>query len=110
MEMKAITKNYSVEEAVVQAVTAGCNLLLYCHTLEVQQKALEAVVKAVVDKKISEDLLNKSYEMVVKVKKSGLKPFAPVDVTNISKIVGHPEHLKLAKHIARKEIPAGLAT
>ena len=101
MEMKAITKNYSVEEAVVQAVTAGCNLLLYCHTLEVQQKALEAVVKAVVDKKISEDLLNKSYEMVVKVKKSGLKPFAPVDVTNISKIVGHPEHLKLAKHIAR---------
>jgi beta-N-acetylhexosaminidase len=110
MEMKAITKNYGVEDAAVQAVKAGCNILLYCHTLETQMKAFEGIVKAVADKKISEEMINKNYEMVIKVKKESIKPFAPVDVTAIGKSIGHPEHLKLAKQIARKEIPPGLAT
>jgi beta-N-acetylhexosaminidase len=110
MEMKAITKNYSVEEAAVQAVKAGCTMLLYCHTLETQQKAMEALVKAVVDKKIPEDVIRRNCEIVLKVKKENLKPFVPIDVTQIGKNIGHPEHLKLAKQIARKEIPADLST
>jgi beta-N-acetylhexosaminidase len=110
MEMKAIFKNFSVEEAAVQAVSAGCTILLYCHTLEVQQRALEAITKAVVDGKISKDVIEKNHQMVLGIKKENLKPFKPVDIPNIAKEIGHPEHLKLAKHIFRKEVPAGLAT
>jgi beta-N-acetylhexosaminidase len=110
MEMKAIFANYSVEEAAVQAVVAGCTMLLYCHTLEVQEKAMEALIKAVMDKKISEDIVKKNCDMVLRIKKENLKPYAQIDVTAIGKDIGHPEHLKLAKQIARKEIPADLTT
>jgi len=110
MEMKAIFKNYPVEEAAIQATNAGCNMLLYCHTLEVQQRALDALVKAVVDKKIPMGVIDGNVEMVAKIKKNVLNPYKPVDVAAISKIVGHPEHMKLAKHILRKEVPADLAT
>jgi len=68
------------------------------------------LVKAVMDKKIPEETLRKNIEIVLKVKKENLKPFVPIDVTQIGKTIGHPEHLKLAKQIARKEIPADLST
>jgi beta-N-acetylhexosaminidase len=110
MEMKAITKHYSVEEAAVQAVQAGCTMLLYCHTLEVQQRALDAVVKAVADGKISKETIEKNYALVHKMKSEILAPYKPVDIPSISKFIGHPDHLKLAKQIARKEVPAGLST
>lgn len=110
MEMKAITKNFPVEDAAIRAVSAGCTMLLYCHTHETQVKALEAIVKAVMDKKIDEAVIEKNYAMILKTKKEGLRPYQPVDVTQISKLIGHPDHLKLAKQIARKEIPSGLAT
>jgi beta-N-acetylhexosaminidase len=110
MEMKAIFANYSVEEAAVQAVTAGCNILLYCHTLEVQEQALEALVKAVVDNKIPEEVFNKNCDMVLKIKKSNLKAYTPVNMTTVGTDVGHPDHMTLAKQIARKEIPSDLST
>lgn len=110
MEMKAMTKHYEVEAAAVQAVKAGCNILLYCHTLEVQQRALEAVLKAVVDGQIPKDVIEKNYAMVMRLKKETLKPYAPVEIGKIGENNGHPDHLALSKQIARKEIPAGLVT
>ncbi|MBK9293818.1 MAG: beta-N-acetylhexosaminidase [Oligoflexia bacterium] len=111
MEMKAITKNYPVEVAATQAVMAGCNVLLYCHTLEVQERALEAILKAVVDGKISESVIDSNYNAVLKIKKNNLSdPFKMADVSQIPKIVGHPEHLSLAKCIAEGKIPPGLTS
>ncbi len=110
MEMKAVTKHYSASQAAIAAVNAGCTMLLYCHTLETQQEAFEAVVKAVSEGQIKLSIIEKNYEQVVKIKKENLKPYVPVDVTKIAKEIGHPDHLKLSKQIARKEIPAGLAT
>jgi beta-N-acetylhexosaminidase len=110
MEMKAITKNYKIDEAAAQAMRAGCTMFLYCHTLDVYAQALDALTKAVVDGKISKDVVEKNYAMVLKIKKDNLQPYKPVDVTTLSKSVGHPDHLKLAKQIARKEVPPGLST
>ncbi|MDZ4678222.1 MAG: beta-N-acetylhexosaminidase [Oligoflexia bacterium] len=110
MEMKAITKNYKVEEAAVQAIKAGCTMLLYCHTLEVYERGLEAITKAVVDGEISKDIIEKNLELVLKIKKDNLQPYKPANVTELTKAVGHPDHLKLAKQIARKEVPPGLST
>ncbi|MCC6276843.1 MAG: beta-N-acetylhexosaminidase [Oligoflexia bacterium] len=110
MEMKAITKNFAVGDAAIRAVQAGCNILLYCHSLDIHKEALEALVKAVSDGKISESIIENNYQMMIKLKKDNLKPYKPVDVTKVSKEIGHPEHLTLAKQIARKEIPAGLTT
>jgi beta-N-acetylhexosaminidase len=110
MEMKAVFANYTVEQAAVQAVKAGCTILLYCHTLEVQERALEALTKAVVDKEISETIIRNNCDMVLRIKKESLKPYAPVNLSEIANSIGHPDHLKLSKLIARKEIPADLTT
>jgi beta-N-acetylhexosaminidase len=109
MEMKAITKHYSVEEAAVKAIKAGCNILLYCHELSVQERALEAITKAVVDGDIEESIIEDNYQRVLKLKKDNFpEKYNLVDPTQISKIVGHPDHLTLARAISQKQIPPGL--
>jgi beta-glucosidase-like glycosyl hydrolase len=46
--MKAIAKSYTVPDAAVQAIAAGCDALLVCSgDVEVQAQTLEALVYAV---------------------------------------------------------------
>ncbi|MET0406125.1 MAG: beta-N-acetylhexosaminidase, partial [Cystobacter sp.] len=47
LEMKAIAEHYSVEEAAVQGTLAGVDLFLVCHQVDVQRRAIEALVRAV---------------------------------------------------------------
>jgi beta-N-acetylhexosaminidase len=48
LEMKAIAKSYTVPDAAVQAIAAGCDALLVCSgDVEVQAQTLEALVYAV---------------------------------------------------------------
>jgi beta-N-acetylhexosaminidase len=47
LEMKAIAAHHSVRDAVLQGLEAGVDLFLVCHTEEVQQAAIEAVVDGV---------------------------------------------------------------
>lgn len=44
LEMKAITAHGSVEEAAVQAISAGCDLLLVCSDVEAAQRVRRALV------------------------------------------------------------------
>ncbi len=45
LEMKAIGERWSIEEAAVAAVAAGCDALLVCWSQEKQDRALEALVR-----------------------------------------------------------------
>lgn len=47
LEMNGIADGYAIEERVVLALKAGVDMLLICHTPALQQRALEAVIKAV---------------------------------------------------------------
>lgn len=47
MEMGAIVKNYSMGEAAVQAIAAGCDLLLVCRRPELIREAHEGLVRAI---------------------------------------------------------------
>jgi beta-N-acetylhexosaminidase len=49
LEMKAIAAHYPMPEAAVDAARAGCDLLLCCHTSELQQSIVEALAKAIRD-------------------------------------------------------------
>jgi beta-N-acetylhexosaminidase len=111
LEMKAITKHYTVEEAAVLAVQAGCNMLMYCHEQSVQERAIEALVKAVVDGAVEEAVIEDNFQKVLQVKKkNNFENYKPVDVKEVLKIVGRSEHLSLAKSIAQKQVPPGLST
>ncbi len=45
LEMAAIAARYPIEEAAVEAVWAGCDALLICKSEDLQDRALEALVK-----------------------------------------------------------------
>jgi len=74
MHMKAIADNYGFEEAVIRAVNAGCNLLILSNNGDVYDEELayrtvDTIYKAIEEGKISIDDINKSYELIMNLKK-----------------------------------------
>jgi beta-N-acetylhexosaminidase len=57
LEMRAIADHYTVEEAVVRGLDAGVDQFLCCHTAELAQRAIEALVHAVERGTISREAL-----------------------------------------------------
>lgn len=47
LEMSAIAQHFTVEEAAVRGLGAGVDQFLVCHQVDVQRRAIEAVVRAV---------------------------------------------------------------
>jgi len=57
LEMRAIADHYGVEDAVVRGLNAGVDQFLCCHTAELAQRAIEAVVHAVERGTVSRETL-----------------------------------------------------
>jgi len=110
LEMKAISKHFGVAQAAIQSAKAGVNMFMYCSNLQMQIEGFEALAKAFTDKVVPQEHLEWSYKKVMELKKEYLMPYKPVDLNGLGKVVGHPDHLKLSKQIARKEIPDDLQT
>ena len=53
-EMQAIADRHEMGEAAVQAIEAGCDLILACHRLDRQRRIIEAVAQAIATGRISE--------------------------------------------------------
>jgi beta-N-acetylhexosaminidase len=49
LEMKAVANHFPLPDAAVDAVRAGCDLLLCCHTAELQRSIQSALAKAIRD-------------------------------------------------------------
>lgn len=69
LNMSAITEYYTTEEAAVQAIIAGADMLLMPEDF---QTAYNAVLAAVQDGTISEERLNESLERIYRVKCEGI--------------------------------------
>lgn len=106
MEMKAIAAEYSVEQAAVLAVNAGCDCLIYKGTT-IPTAAVEAVIKAVEEKAIPLAKIQESVKRIEAAKKIYCDVRKPVDVTKVSSQIGLPDHFKLADIITKKEVPDG---
>ena len=70
--MKAITNNYSTEEAPVLALSAGCDIVLYCNELDAPPIALKEVKGAIANGRLNEDAIQDSINRVLKVKEKYL--------------------------------------
>ncbi len=103
--MKALTKNFKKEEIPVLALQAGCDLLLYCNEFDSPAIALDSIKKALAAKTVSQEQLDQSYEKVMSLKREFVLNCAPLPLKEASKVIGHPEHLRLAKSIAEGVIP-----
>ncbi len=52
LEMKAIAEHFPMPDAAIDAVVAGCDVLLACHTLALQDAMIETLAKAIHDERI----------------------------------------------------------
>jgi beta-N-acetylhexosaminidase len=95
LEMKAIADHYSVEQAVVDGVLAGCDLFLVCHKAEVQRRAIGALEKAVSDGRITRERIDQSLGRLEALAKKFAR--GPEDLTGT---LGSPEHERLSKGLS----------
>lgn len=108
LDMGALKNNYPKPVIAVRALQAGCNILLYCNEADSPPTAIEAITKAVSEKKLDATIVADNYRRILELKKTKLIEPEPAPVEQISRIVGHPDHLRLAKAIAAGSVPADL--
>jgi len=106
--MKALASHYDETEIPVRALKAGADLLLYCNEPEVPPRALEAVLTAIAQGSLSKVDLESSHRRILDLKKAKLTQPEPLPFAEAAKLIGHPDHLKIATAIAHGEIPDGL--
>ena len=70
LTMGAISNTYSMGEAAVMAVEAGCDLLLVCHGADNLTAARDALLEAVETGRISQERLDESVYRILSVKQS----------------------------------------
>jgi len=73
MQMGAITSQFGFEDAIIKALNAGCDLLIFSNNsseydCDIAQKAAEAIKKAVNEGKIAPDKITDSYNRIKELK------------------------------------------
>jgi beta-N-acetylhexosaminidase len=110
LEMKAIARDLSVGEAAVQAIAAGCDGVLICRAvtddrsrdIEVQAKALEALVYAVEDGRLPVKRVEDALTRLRRAKERFLTvPVAPARASALRRVVGCDEHQRIADEMSR---------
>lgn len=106
--MGALVKHYDKKEIPVLALDAGCDILLFCNDFDQPALSLEAIHKALDDKKLDVARLAESAARIAAVKTERLTQPDPLPMTEVTKLVGHPDHLRLSKAIVEGQVPADL--
>src|SRR5690606_25002839 len=110
LDMKALRNLYDPGTIAVRSIEAGINVLLYCNEPETPPMGLDAIEKALADKKLSTDVIENNHQLMLKLKKAKIKQIDPLPLPEAARIIGHPDHLALSKAIAAGQIPEGLTT
>jgi beta-N-acetylhexosaminidase len=104
LEMKAIAASYSVPEAAVQAVAAGCDGVLICSgDVDAQASTLEALVHAVEDGRVPYKRLEDAQQRLRRAKERFLA--APVasgrPAARLRQVLGCDAHQRVAEEMSR---------
>jgi beta-N-acetylhexosaminidase len=106
LEMKAIASRYTVPEATVAAIAAGCDAVLMCGTAqEPQVAALEAVIHSVEKGTLPlarvEDAMSRHRRVKERFLSSAASPSRPLEGRALRAILGRDEHQAVAAEMAR---------
>ncbi|MEX2117835.1 MAG: glycoside hydrolase family 3 N-terminal domain-containing protein [Bacteroidota bacterium] len=102
MVMEGVAAKYHPGESAVLAVQAGADLVLMPPDADL---AVEALASAVKRGAISMQRLDESVRRVLTLKQwTGIVENRYVDIDRVAEVVASPDHLRLAKEIARKSI------
>ena len=101
LEMKAVAKQYTVPEAAVQAIAAGCDGLLICSgTAEAQARTLEALVHAVEDGRIPFNRLEDALTRNRRAKERFLAAPVTAGAPPLRSVLGCDEHRRVAEEMS----------
>lgn len=102
LEMKAIAKQYSIADAAVAAIAAGCDGLLICSgNVEAQAAALEAIVHGVEDGRIPAKRVEDALARHRRGKERFLAAPAAAARAPLRAVVGSDEHRRIADEMSR---------
>jgi beta-N-acetylhexosaminidase len=103
LEMKAIAATYSVPDAAVQAIAAGCDGVLICSgDVETQATTLEALVHAVEDGRIPYGRLEDAQKRLRHAKERFLRTVPPVvKRVALRQVLGCDTHRRIADEMAQ---------
>jgi beta-N-acetylhexosaminidase len=68
LEMGAITKDYAVDEAAKEAVLAGADVLLICHSSDYQEQVLSRLIAAVQNGELTMERIDESVARIIRLK------------------------------------------
>ncbi len=103
MAMKAVSVKFSLEEAAILSIKAGCDVILARGGYE--EETFYALYKAVERGEIPLNQVEDSVRRILEAKKwAGLDKERFVDVSKVKGIVGVEEKLKVSKEIAEKAV------
>ncbi len=108
LDMKAMAKHYSREVIPVRSLQAGADLILYCNEPDSPAKAMHDVMTALADGRLKKDDLQVTHKRILDHKKTYLQNPDPMPIAEAIKLIGHPEHLRIAAAIANGTVPEGL--
>jgi beta-N-acetylhexosaminidase len=113
LEMHAIIDHYGIGDASVQAVQAGCDVLLICKDHEREVTAFHAMEAAVKAGRVSPARLRMSLARIEKLKARFVRPYKPVTISDARITVGCRTHkalldslLSARDRLARAPYPA----
>jgi beta-N-acetylhexosaminidase len=107
--MKALAATYSVADAAVQAIAAGCDGVLVCRAqvqdrsrdMDVQVEVLEALVHAVEDGRIPYPRLEDALARQRRMKERFLTAPVTVAPRQFAQVIGCDAHARIAEEMAR---------
>jgi beta-N-acetylhexosaminidase len=101
LEMKAVAKQYTVPDAAVQAIAAGCDGLLICSgDADIQARTLETLVHAVEDGVIPFKRLEDALTRNRRAKERFLAAPAVAGRTPLRSVLGCDEHRRVAEEMS----------
>lgn len=104
LEMHAITKGWGVPEAAAASIAAGADLLLVCHTHDLQMASIEAIAKGLVDRDIDERQFMLGHQRIMNLKQRYLSRelYVEPDMAELKRVVDTAENADLLAEVNRR--------
>jgi len=96
LEMKGITSGWDVEDRTILALKAGVDMLMFCHSPDVQMAAIETAYRAVDGRIIKAEQIERSYRRVQKLKAFCRNGGAASNRGELYSLLNRAEHKSLA--------------
>ncbi|XEC96960.1 beta-N-acetylhexosaminidase [Paenibacillus tarimensis] len=104
LEMNAISEGVGIAEGAVRAIGAGADLVLVSHRMDRQIEAIEAVIQAVKDGRISEEQIDMSVDRIIRLKQRRLGNKPPIVSAADFLRIGSEEHRAVGRKWSEKSV------